>query len=275
LNSREWAASSPARDAARLLTVTRTIAVAGFKVRYLDSLLGYVWAVARPTVLFAVLYFVFATVTELDEGVPHYAMNLFLAVVLWTFFAEATAEATPSLVARSQLMRRLPVPPIAIPMSVVMGAGLNLLMSLSAVLVVALATGVEPRLSWIQLPLLIGVLAFFALGAAMLSAIAYVGLRDVDDVGVLGRQVLFYLSPVIYQVTTLPEHLERLSVLLNPISFVLTQARHAVIDPTAPSAVAVAGGPGLALIPIAISVLTLLAGVMVFRRYGPRVAERV
>ncbi len=255
--------------------MTRTIAVASFKVRYLDSALGYVWAVARPTVLFAVLYAVFATVTQLDEGVPHYAMLLFLAVVLWTFFAEATAEATSSLVARSHLLRRLPVPPIAIPMSVVMGAGLNLLMSLSAVLAVALATGVEPRLSWVQLPMLVGVLALFGLGAAMLLSVAYVGLRDVDDVGVLGRQVLFYLSPVIYQVTALPENLARLSVLLNPISFVLTQARHAVIDPTAPSAVELAGGPVFALIPIAIAALTLAAGVMAFRVHGPRVAERV
>ncbi len=259
----------------RLLTVTRTIAVADFKVRYLDSVLGYVWAVARPTVLFAVLYFVFATVTELDQGVPHYAMCLFLSVVLWTFFAEATAEATSSLVARSHLLRRLPLPPVAIPTSVVMGAGLNLLMSLSAVLVVALVTGVEPRLSWLELPLLLAELALFSLGAAMLLSVAYVGLRDVDDIGVLGRQVLFYLSPVIYQVTALPENLARLSVLVNPISFVLTQSRHAVIDPTAPSAVELAGGLGFALVPLAISALTLAAGLMAFRVHGPRVAERV
>jgi ABC-2 type transport system permease protein len=258
----------------RLLTLTRTIAVAGFKVRYLDSVLGYAWAVARPTVLFLVLYVVFSTVTDLDEGVPHYAMCLFLSLVLWTFFAEATADATSSLVRRAQLLRKLPVPPVVIPLSIVVMAALNLLMSLAAVLVVAMATGVEPRLSWLELPFLIALIGLFALGAGMLLSVAYVSFHDVEEAWVLGRQVLFYLSPIIYQASTLPDDLQRWSM-VNPISFALTEARHAVIDPTAPSAAELAGSTAFLLVPLAITAATLVAGLAAFRAHGPRVAERV
>jgi len=61
-----------------------------FKLRYQGSVLGYVWTLLKPLLLFGILFIVFTKFLQLGRGVPNYPQSLLLGIVLWTFFVEAT-----------------------------------------------------------------------------------------------------------------------------------------------------------------------------------------
>ena len=260
--------------AARLLVLTRTLAVAEFRLRYLESKLSYLWTIAHPLAFFAILYFVFTNVGDFDRGVENYPIYLLTSVVLWTFFAESTGRAVWCMVRHGDVLRKLRVPHAMIPLSVVLTSFFDLCMNLLAVLFFMLLSGLTPRLSWLELPLLVGLLAVLATGVALLVSSLYVRFRDVNQIWNIGRQALFYASPIIYVVAAAPEELEKLLASL-PIAAILTQARHALIDPGAPTAADAVGGTEWLLVPLGIVALTFAAGVWVFHRESPGIAENL
>jgi ABC-2 type transport system permease protein len=86
--------------------------------------------------------------------------------------------------------------------------------------------------------------------------------------------MLFYASPVLYVATMVPEEYQR-PYLANPIASILTQVRHAVVDPTAPSASEAIGGPAWLLIPFAVVIVMFALGLYSFQRMAPRIAEEL
>jgi ABC-2 type transport system permease protein len=89
-------------------------------------------------------------------------------------------------------------------------------------------------------------------------------------------QVIFYGSPILYVLDILPtDQLRHLVVWLNPLATILVQARHSLIDETAPNAWDAAGGFEYLLIPGAIVLGVLVLGFWVFNREAPRIAEEL
>ena len=261
-------------QAARLLVLARTLAVAEFKLRYLESKLSYLWTIAHPLAFFAILYVVFTNVGNFDKGIEDYPVILLTSVVLWTFFAESTSRAVWCMARHGDVLRKLRVPHAMIPLSVVLTSFFDLCMNLLAVLFFMVVSGISPRLSWLELPLLVALLGVLATGVALLVSSLYVRFRDVNQIWNIGRQGLFYASPIIYVVTSAPENLEKLIASL-PIAAILTQARHAMVDPSAPTAADAVGGAEWLLVPLGIVALTFAAGVWVFRRESPGIAENL
>ena len=81
--------------ARRFLELTTTLARTEFKLRYFGSVLGYLWSLMRPILFFGILYFVFTKIFNIGRGTPHYGVYLLTSIVLWTYFAEATAGCVP------------------------------------------------------------------------------------------------------------------------------------------------------------------------------------
>src|SRR3977135_4061047 len=159
--------SALAGDWRRFWALSLTIARNEFKLKFFGSALGYVWQVMRPLLLFGVLYVFFTKVSNpnlVEEGAKFYGAQLLGSVVLFTFFAEATAGAVRSVVDRENLVRKIQFPRMVIPVSVVLLALFNLGLNLIVVLIFALASGVEPNLSWLELPLIVGMLVVFVAG---------------------------------------------------------------------------------------------------------------
>jgi ABC-type polysaccharide/polyol phosphate transport system ATPase subunit/ABC-type polysaccharide/polyol phosphate export permease len=261
-------------DPRKLWTLARVLAVAEFRLRYLDSALSYLWALAGPLAWFAILWVVFTHVTHLSKGVPHYALCLLTAFMLWTFFATATATAVPCLVQAGDVLRKAPVPHLAIPLAVIVAGVIEVAANLVAVLLLLVIGGVMPRVSWLELPVLILLLSAFAFGCSLLLSALFVRHRDVDHIWILVRQALFYLSPIIYVIASAPASWQRV-LLANPLGAVITQARHALIDPAAPSAAAVLGGWVGLLVPLGVTALVVALGCWVFMRESPRAAENL
>ena len=261
-------------DWRRFLHLTWTLAVTDFKLTFFGSFLGYLWQLMRPLLLFSVLYFVFTEFVRIGQNAEHFAVVLLMGIVLFTFFGDATGAAISSLVDRENLVRKIHFPRMVIPLAVVLTAFMNLVINLVAVGIFAVAQGVEPRWSWLQFPFLLLVLGIWCVGLAMLLSSIYVRARDIQPIWQVVVQAMFYAAPVIYPIEDLPEPEWAPLVMLNPLSVILEQTRHAVVDPTAPSAAAAAGSTGL-LIPIAIMVLTTVLGFWLFNREAPRIAEQI
>jgi ABC-2 type transport system permease protein len=151
---------------------------------------------------------------------------------------------------------------------------MNLVATMVAVFVFAIASGVYPKWSWLELPLLIALLAVVATGTGLLLSVLFVRYRDVQPIWEVATQIFFYASPILYVATMVPEDWRR-AYLLNPIATVLTQVRHAVVDPGAPTVSALLGGTAWLLIPLALSALVLGLGIWVFAREAPRLAENL
>jgi ABC-2 type transport system permease protein len=258
----------------RFWELTWTLAVTDWRLRFYGSALGYAWTLARPFAFFGVIYIVFTEIAKIGNEVKDYGICILFSMVLFQFFAEATNGSVTAVVRRENLLRKMRFPRLAIPLSTVLTALMNLGATLIAVIVFAAATGVYPSWRWLELPLLIAVLAVVAVGTGLLLSVLFVRYRDVQPIWEVTTQILFYASPILYVATMVPVDYQRV-YLLNPIAAVLTQVRHAIVDPTAPTASALIGGAGWLLVPLAIAALVLALGIWVFAREAPRLAENL
>jgi ABC-2 type transport system permease protein len=265
---------TPSEDLRRLASLTWTLAVTEWRLRFYGSFLGYLWSLARPFALFGVIYLVFAEFAKLGDNVHGYPVYILFSLVLFQFFVEVAGGSVQSLVARENLLRKIRFPALVIPMSIALTALFNLCGTLLAVGLFAIASGIYPTWTWLELPLLVAILLVFASGLGMLMSVLYVRYRDVQPIWDVVSQALFYASPVLYVSTMVPASFQR-AYLSNPIASVLTQLRHAVIDRSALDVWVAIGAPIRILVPIGLVVLTVSVGVWVFRREAPRIAENL
>ena len=264
-------------DWRRFLDLTRMLAITDFKLRFFGSLLGYLWTLMRPLMLFGVLYVVFSQVVRLGDQVPFYPVVLLSAMILYFYFSEATTKAVTCVVQSENLVRKIQFPRLAIPLASVGTVSLQFALNLVVLLVFLALSGVKLHSSIVQLPLILAALLALTVGTSMLLSAVYVVARDVAPIWEVVIQTLFYATPILYPIELLTRESETLGrvAMANPLAVIVQQMRHAVIDPTAPSAAAVIGGWWWMLVPAAITVALLVAGYVVFDRMAPRIAEEL
>src|SRR5215213_11818917 len=119
----------------RFLTLTWTLAVTEFRLKFFGSVLGYFWQLMKPLLLFGVLYVVFTEFVRLGGGVPHYPAVLLMGIVIHQFYAEATSGSVGSVLARENLVRKIHFPRLVIPLAVVLTNYLNFVLKFLADLV--------------------------------------------------------------------------------------------------------------------------------------------
>jgi ABC-2 type transport system permease protein len=260
-------------DLHRFFNLTRTLALTEFKLRFFGSALGYLWQLMRPLLLFGVLYVVFTNVLRFESAAEFYPVALLSGIVMFVFLSESTGAAVTSLVDRENLVRKVQFPRLVVPLSVVMTGLMNLALNLVVVVVFLLISGGSVRWGWLEIPLLVVVLALFAASLSTLLSALYVRYRDVKPVWEVVLQMLFYGTPIFYTLDVIPNETLRKLLLINPLADVIQQFRHAVIDPSHPSPATVAGGWAFLLIPAGILVVLTVWGYRYFDREAPRIAE--
>jgi ABC-2 type transport system permease protein len=270
--------SAFAGDFRRFLSLTRILALTEWKLRFFDSALGYLWTLMRPALFFGVLYVVFSLIVDVGENVAHYPALLLTGMVIFFYFQEATSAAVTAVVDNENLVRKIQFPRMAIPMSVVLTATFALCLNLIVLLGLVLLNRVTPRLSWIELPLVLLVVAVFSIGVATILSALYVRARDLKPIWDVTTQALFYMTPVLYPIQLVVERssesVARL-LLFNPLAALIQEARHAIIGPSQPSAAEAIGGAAWLLIPFGIVAVTFVVGIWLFSRMAPLIAEEL
>lgn len=272
-------------DWPRFFHLTFNIARNDWKLRFYGSALGVVWQLVRPLMLFTVLYLFFTKISHVDSqkgpNDKFYGAQLLGSIVLFTFYAEATAGAVRSVVDHEGLVRKIQFPRMVIPMSVVLFTMFNLALNLVVVFIFALVSGVRPMLSWLELPVILLFLTIFCMGLSMLLSAAFVYFRDIQPIWDVVNQIVFYASPVIigYGSLLIAQSEGRISSTvvhiyeMSPLAVAMQQFRHAIITHGTPSSENAMGGWSHMAIPVALVLLTFVLGFYVFNRVAPKVAE--
>jgi ABC-2 type transport system permease protein len=268
----------------RFWSLTFMLARTEFKLRFFGSVLGYVWTLVRPLMLFGVMLFVFTVILNINKNnkTPHYPEYLLGSLILFTYFQETTSGAVGSLVGRENLLRRVRFPRLVVPLSVALFCLFNLCMNLIVVFIFILAAGIEPRITWLELPVFVVLLVILSTGVGMLLSALYVRFRDIQPIWEVFAQLLYYGSPILYTIQVAAQknkHFFGISfariLVFNPLGAIITQARKALLDPSAPSAARAIGGDVRLLIPLGIIAGLFALGLWYFNREAPLISEKL
>jgi ABC-2 type transport system permease protein len=248
------------------------ISVTEFRVQYTNTALGYAWSVLKPFGFFGVIYLVVSQVLRFGDLVENFPMMLILGLVLFQYFSEATNTALRSISVKESMLRKTQFPRIVIPLSVSLSAAISLVFSLLGVFLLFLVAGLEPRLTWLLVPLVLVPLIVLTTTLSMLLAVAFVRSEDFGQGWSLALRALFYATPILYTLAIIPDSIRPL-IAANPLTPLIEYARIWVVDPNSRSPVELVGVTAGLLIPLAISIAIAVAGVWLFNRDAPRVAE--
>jgi len=253
--------------------ILREMVSTDFKVRYQNSVLGYMWSLLKPLFLFAILYVVFTYIIPLGKGVEHYPVYLLTGVILWNFFTEATAQGTISVVMRGDLIRKISIPRYLVVIASALSALINLGLSLIVILIFALLSGILPSFSWLLLIPLIVELFVFALGISFFLSALFVKFRDVSYIWEIVMQAGFYATPIIYPLINVPAYLHKW-FFLNPMAQIIQDARYFLVTKTSITVWSTIDS-ALALIPFVVVIMALIIGGVYFKRHSKYFAEDI
>ncbi|MBQ3430357.1 ABC transporter permease [Candidatus Saccharibacteria bacterium] len=248
-----------------------------FKLRYQGSVLGYLWALLRPLLMFAILYIVFAKLLKIGNNIPHYPVYLLAGTTMWSFFTECTSQGIQAIVQRGDLLRKISFPKYIVVVSATLTAVINMLVNLVVVMIFALINGVEPSLSWLLVFPAIFELYLLSLGLALLLGAINVKYRDITSIWDVLVQALFYAVPIIYPITMVASSSELAAkiILLNPIAQAIQDIRFNLITTEAVTIWNFFQNQAAAIIPIILVLGVLVVGAVIFRKKSKFFAEEV
>ncbi len=248
-----------------------------FKLRYQGSVLGYLWALLRPLMMFAILYVVFAKLLRFGNDIPHYPVYLLCGTAMWSFFTECTSQGIQAMVSRGDLIRKISFPKYIVVVSATLTAVINMLINLVVIVIFALINGVTPSLSWLLVPLSLLELYVLSLGIAFLLGAVNVKYRDITSIWDVCIQALFYAVPIIYPISMVvsASPLAAKIILLNPIAQAIQDIRHNLITATADTTWSMIGNFWLQILPIIGVVVLLVLAAVYFRKKSKFFAEEI
>jgi ABC-type polysaccharide/polyol phosphate export permease len=204
-----------------------------FKIRYRNMSLGMLWSVLNPLVMMSVLTFVW---TQLLKGgtIRDYAIGVLCGLVPFNFFSISWITGTNSLVDNSGLIKRVLVPREIVPVAAVLSNCMHLFVQIGLVLALVLAFGRGVNRYWLLLPLVWAFAIVFVCGLAMACAALNVYVRDMRYVVESATTVLFWLVPVVYPFTAIPDRFRPLYE-FNPLAAQIMAMRNILVDTRAPA----------------------------------------
>jgi homopolymeric O-antigen transport system permease protein len=243
----------------------RNMVVRDLKVRYKGSILGFLWSLMNPLLMMLIFYLVFTFAFKIN--IPHYPIFLLCGLLPWNFFAVSVSNAAGSVVGQPGLIKKVAFPRVVLPFSSILanlvhfGIGLFILFSLMAIFRVKIGYFA------LGLPVLILIQVTFVLGFSLILSSLNVFYRDIQQILEVLILMWFYLTPIFYTISMIPERFRHL-YLLNPIAGLVIMYRAILFENQVPSY-------KVFLSTLVISLLTFLVGSLVFRRYQHRFAEEL
>jgi homopolymeric O-antigen transport system permease protein len=234
-----------------------------FKVRYHGTAGGFVWALLKPLTMFVLLMAVFSFLFASD---PNYKLNLIIALFLWDFFAESTKVGLTSLHAKGFLLSKAKCPSWILVVTSISNAVITLGVFTLVILVFLAAAGRMPTVGG-MLMFIVYCASFvlIVMGFSLGSSVLFLRYRDLNQVWDVVSQAGFFLAPIIYPLSILPERFH-FYLYLWPPTAIIEFSRAVLVRGTMPTATA-------HLCLIGVTALALVIGAWLFRRLAPRAAE--
>jgi lipopolysaccharide transport system permease protein len=241
-----------------------------FQAKYKGSLLGVAWSLLNPLVLLGVYLVVFGVLIK-NGDIPHYPIYLLAGLACWIFFSVSLQAASRSMIDSAELIKKVRFPRQLVALSIVATQAVTFALMIAILVVLSLVFVPEARSTvWAAIPLAV-VFAAFVGGLALLAACLNVLFRDVEHILTAALLPWFFLTPILWSVSTLPEKAKSHHALLNALRWG---------NPVAPPIFAVrdalwSGGlprPADVIYLVVAAAVALLLGALVFRAVDDRIA---
>ncbi len=241
------------------------LAWSDFKLRYKNSMLGYLWSLLEPLLMLLVLYLVFTNLMK--NQIEHYQLFLFIGIILWGFLSRATNAGMFSIVEKANIVKKIYFPRDIFVISSCITA---LLMSIFESVVFAMFMvfyRIPVSINLVYAPLILLFLCIISLGLSLALSALNVFYKDVQFIWQVLLQIGFYLTPIIYTIEIFPKNLQKF-VLLNPIARIIISARNTIIY-SSPAKMEDL------LFMLLSSIVFLFIGYIIFSRLESRFAEEI
>ena len=192
-----------------------------FQSKYRNSLLGAAWAVLNPLAMIFVYTVIFAQVMQAKlpglDSTFSYSIYLCAGVLTWGLFAEITGRAQNMFLENANLLKKLNFPRVCLPITVVANAGLNFVIVFGLFTIFLIVSGNFPGWTYLALLPLLFIHVAFAIGLGISLGVLNVFFRDVGQFFGIFLQFWFWLTPIVYPITILPDKFQSLMT-FNPMA---------------------------------------------------------
>lgn len=242
--------------------LTKNLTFAELKNRYQNTTLGFFWSILSPLLLALVLYFVFRNLFKQEEN---FAINLIVGIMTWRFFVTGTTLSLSAIVGKPSLVTKVYVPRQILVLSSVLANLIgSLLEFLILVPIIFILLGSLP-LTILLFPVIHVLYFWLILGIGLFLSSLFVYFRDLNQVWDVLVNILFFMSPIIYPLSIVPESLMTY-YLLNPVTALVIIYRDVMIRGILPSLDNI-------IVVIGLGALIFLVGALIFHRLQRRFAE--
>jgi len=236
-------------------------------------MLGYVWSLLRPLLIFVILFIVFTKFLKVGNRVPHYPVYLLLGILLWNYFVEVTSGSVTAIVGKGDLLRKINFPKYVIIISISITALINLILTSSVMVIFMIIGHVEIGLRALWLIPVIFELVVFSLSAAFILSAAFVRYRDISYIWEVAIQAAFYATPILYPLTAIPNVYSKI-LILNPMAQIIQDARNILVTNHSETITSLYGGNKISyLIPLTIILILAIFSISYFRKRSKFFAE--
>lgn len=228
-----YPALSELRDLRRYGYLLKQLVRRDILTRYKRSVLGVAWTMLNPLGTMLILSFVFSNLFKAEQFYPVYVLT---GLLTWNFFAQGTNAAMSGLLWGGSLMKQIYVPRTIFGLSAIGTALVNLLLSLVPLLFVILISGAPLYWAWIFLPVAILLLFSFTLGFGLIISTLAIYYPDVAEMYQVVLSAWFYLTPIVYPESIIPEHLRwffQINLLYHMVKLFRLPIRDGIIPPLA------------------------------------------
>ncbi|HXW05580.1 MAG TPA: ABC transporter permease [Vicinamibacterales bacterium] len=200
----------------RYRELLKNLVLKDLKLKYRGSVFGFLWSLANPLLMILVYSLAFGFILRVRTEA--FVFYLMLGQLAWTFFASSTAMSSGAIVDNAGLIRSVHFPRIILPVGTVLFNLAQYLLTFSVFLPVMLVWySVPPSAPMLLFPVLLALQVAFTIGVGLIVATATTFFRDVRHLIEVALGVLFWTTPIVYELAQVPERL-RLMILLSPVS---------------------------------------------------------
>ena len=246
--------------------LVRNLVIRDIKLRYRNSVLGFVWCLGNPLLMMAVFTVVFTIL--MPTNIPNYPVFILCALLPWNYFNTSIMGAIDSIVGNAHLIKKVYFPREVLPLSIVLANLVNFLLALIVLFAMLFALRVHLTPWALYLPLIIIIQTIFTLGLALIFATLNVFYRDTKIIMEVGMLAWFFLTPIFYRIEDLVPQYARLMYWVNPMASFISWYRIVLYHGTSME-------PGFIFRTFVTSVIALVVGYLVFTRYSSVFGEEV
>lgn len=198
------------------------------RARYSQAILGVIWVMLLPLLQALIIAFVFSQIIRVTQGDVPFVSFYLASLIPWVFINNGAIQGSVSVTSQISLLNQVYFPREILPLVKLGELGVDALFTFVALIFLNLLVGILPNANWIYLPILVVIVFAGTFGLALLLSASTVFIRDIPQLTFVTMQLLFYLTPILYPVTFIPEQL-RLIVMLNPLVPVIEGFREVLV----------------------------------------------